>query len=131
MESGEISDGQISASSRWGANYDAIQGRLHFQAGGDKAGSWSAETNGRDQWLQIDLGNHYTKVTSVATQGRNGQKSQWVTQYKLQYSDDGVKFQFYRERGEKTNKVNLISQQRKTGNCFIAYVTFWNKSDFY
>ena len=98
MESGDISDAQISASSEWDANHAAIQGRLGFQAVSGKAGSWSARANDGNQWLQIDLGNQHTKVTGVTTQGRNGY-SQWVTKYKLQYSDDGVTFQYYWEHG--------------------------------
>ena len=98
MEDGAISDAQISASSQWDANHAAKQGRLHFQAVSGKAGSWSAKANNVNQWLQIDLGNQNAKVTIVATQGRNAY-SQWVTKYKLQYSDDGVNFQYYRENG--------------------------------
>ena len=40
VESGAISDAQISASSQWDANHAAIQGRLHFQKSSGKAGSW-------------------------------------------------------------------------------------------
>ena len=36
MESGAISDAQISASSEWDPNHAAIQGRLNFKAGGGK-----------------------------------------------------------------------------------------------
>ena len=99
MEDGAISDAQISASSQWDANHAAKQGRLHFQAVSGKAGSWSAQFNNLNQWLQIDLGNQHAKVTRVATQGRNASYSQWVTKYKLQYSDDGVNFQYYWEHG--------------------------------
>ena len=99
MEDGAISDAQISASSQWDANHAAKQGRLHFQAVSGKAGSWSAQFNDLNQWLQIDLGNQHAKVTRVATQGRNAAYSQWVTKYKLQYSDDGVNFQYYQENG--------------------------------
>ena len=100
MESGAISDAQISASSQWDANHAAKQGRLHFQAVSGKAGSWSAQFNNLNQWLQIDLGNQHAKVTRVATQGRNAAYSQWVTKYKLQYSDDGVNFKYYRDQGQ-------------------------------
>ena len=105
MENGAISNGQITASSQWGANHAAIQGRLHFQGTSTKAGSWSALTNDVNQWLQIDLGNLRTTVTRVATQGRNGY-SQWVTKYKLQYSEDGVNYHYYREYAERVDKVN-------------------------
>ena len=93
MENGAIPNEQISASSQWDSNHAAFQARLHFQATSSKAGSWSARTNDVNQWLQIDLGNQATRVTHVATQGRNGY-SQWVTRYNLQYSVDGQNFQY-------------------------------------
>ena len=104
MESRTISDGQLSASSQWDANHAAIQGRLHLHLTRSKAGSWSARTNDVNQWLQIDLGNQHTKVTGVATQGRNAVQ-QWVTKYQLQYSDDGVNFNYYREQPQSGRKV--------------------------
>ncbi len=102
MENGTISDGQVSASSQLDVNHSAIQGRLNCEAG-----SWTAARNNSSQWLQIDLGSQYTKVTRVATQGRN-EAAQWVTKYKLQYSNDGVNFQYYREQGQTIDKVNKI-----------------------
>ena len=84
-------------------NLAAIHGRLNFKAGSGKHGSWSARLNDLKQWLQVDLGS--SKVTGVATQGRNGHSGQWVTKYKLQYSDDGVTFHFYKESGQSENKV--------------------------
>ena len=106
MQNGEIPDGQLSASSEWDANHAARQGRLNFQAVPGKAGSWSAKRNDVNQWLQVDLGAQYNKikVTGVATQGRNGY-SQWVNKYTLQYSNDGVNFQDYKEQGQSTIKV--------------------------
>ena len=99
-----ISDGQMSASSQWDDNHAASQGRLHLQAASGKGGSWTARRNDIHQWLQIDLGNQRTKVTRVATQGRNGQ-NQWVTKYRLQYGEDGEKFHYYSEQGENEDKV--------------------------
>ena len=116
MESGAIPDSQISASSEYSrtpADQAASQGRLNFQETTDKAGSWIADTNDDKQWLQIDLGNQQTKVTRVATQGRNynvlwpwGPHQQWVTRYKLQYSNDTANFQYYKEQGQTTDKVS-------------------------
>lgn len=105
MESGTISDGQISASSESSAIYSAIHGRLYFQETVDKAGGWAAATNDANQWLQVDLGRQLAKVTRVATQGRNGPYTQLVTKYKLQYSNDGVNFQNYTEQGQNIDKV--------------------------
>ncbi len=104
MKNGAIFDGQITASSQYDANYAVIQGRLDFREIPKRAGSWSAARNDLHQWLQIDLGNQYTKVTGVATQGRSDYP-QWVTKYKLQYSNDGANFQYYRNQGQTANKV--------------------------
>ncbi|XP_078374694.1 uncharacterized protein LOC144658198 [Oculina patagonica] len=98
MESGEISDAQIDASSKWDANHTAERGRLNFQETGVKAGAWSALINDVNQWLQIDMIGPYVTVMRVATQGRNAHlPGQWVTKYRLRYSDDGVNFRYYKQ----------------------------------
>ena len=80
--------------------------------------------------MQIDLGNQHTKVTRVATQGRNAAYSQWVTKYKLQYSDDGVNFQYYQENGAikvsyaffyETN-IDYIFNSRGIPSTFICKI---------
>ena len=125
MENGAIPDGHVSASSQWNANHAARQGRLNFQAVPGKAGSWSARRNDANQWLQIDLANEFTRVTLVATQGRNGY-SQWVTKYKLQYSNDGVNFQYYREYRQLMDKVNIIDlcPQRQKKSIYSTSFVF-------
>ncbi len=100
IELERISDGQITASSEWGVNQAAVQGRLHFKRTSVKSGSWIAGTRDINQWLQVDLGSNFLTVTRVATQGRNGYSPvQCVTKYNLQYSDDEVNFQYYKEQG--------------------------------
>ena len=113
-KSAPISVPQVRASSQWDVNHAAIQGRLDFQETLVKAGAWAAATKDVNQWLQVDLVNQHTKVSRVATQGRDyssqwpwGPHSQWVTKYKLQYSDDGVTFQYYREQGQSKDKVKI------------------------
>ncbi|XP_058960030.2 uncharacterized protein [Pocillopora verrucosa] len=103
MESRDIVDAQITASSEFDGNHAAKQGRLNFQAVPGKAGSWSARTNDVNQWIQIKLPG-YTKITRFATQGRNA-FNQWVTQYKLEYSEDGVTFHYYHEPGQSAPKI--------------------------
>ena len=105
MENGGILDAQISASSEWSAKHSAIQGRLNFKKSEQKKGAWTALTQDADQWLQIDLASKHTRVTGVATQGRNGYCCQWVAQYKLQYSNDGANFQYYKQQGQNIEKV--------------------------
>ncbi|KAL9970561.1 hypothetical protein ACROYT_G022960 [Oculina patagonica] len=99
MENHEISNGQISASSKHSTSYAAHRGRLRLQ------GAWSPARSDKDKWLQVDLISNYTRVTGVATQGRNHTfYNRWVTKYKLQYSDDGTSFEYYREPGQTSDK---------------------------
>ena len=81
----------------------AAQARLHSKANGSKYQAWSAHENDHHQWLQIDFGSS-TKITRLATQGRNG-FNEWVTKYNLGYSDDGVHFHSYKMMGESRAKV--------------------------
>ena len=103
MESGAILDSQISASSEWNSNLPAQQARLHFVK--TVYGAWSAKLKDIHQWLQVDLLNT-TRVSGVATQGRNGCScNHWVTKYKLKYSEGGQAFKFYRGSGDNSDKV--------------------------
>ncbi len=130
MESGTILDAQITVSSEWSENHAAKQGRLNFQQTGSKAGAWVAGTNDVNQWLQVDLGSQHFRVTGVATQGRNVW-SQWVTRYKLQYSNDEVSFRCYIEQGQTTDKVKLHSGHmcsktaiQKKANVFLIFMKY-------
>ena len=105
MENGAIANSQITASSQWDDDHAPFQGRLHFKKSGNKQGSWSAARSDHNQWLQVDLSGLYTRVVRVATQGRNAFNYQWVTKYKLQFSNDGLNFVYYRERGQTVDKV--------------------------
>lgn len=108
MSNKAISDGQISASSEWSDRHAANLGRLHFKGASGKVGSWSSRTNDFNQWLQVDLRHQHNNITRVATQGRHDH-GQWVSKYKLQYSDDGVNFLYYKDQGQTTEKVKIIS----------------------
>ena len=106
VESGAISDNQMSASSQWSHTESAHYGRLHVKETQHNAGGWVALTDDENQWLQIDLNNRYIKITRVATQGRNIRYWQCsVTEYHLTYSNDGINFYFYKERGHNEAKV--------------------------
>ena len=116
MEDGTIIDAQITASSQVDDHHSAVQARLNFKADGSKAGAWSALINDRNQWLQVDLGS-YTRVTRIATQGRN-RYNEWVTKYNLQYSDDEGNFQLYKQIGESVAKV--MSPAAELLSCFTS-----------
>ena len=106
LENSSVIDGQLSSSSQLDDAHAAMQGRLNSNATGGSGGSWSAGNNNSSQWLQIDLLDQSNNVTRVATQGRHD-ASQWVTKYRLQYSEDGKIFHFYREPGDTAAKVTL------------------------
>ena len=90
MQSGDIPDSAITASSSANAvSYAPSVGRLHFlSAGSGRYGSWAAGANNAQQWFQVDFGS-WTKVTAVATQGRQD-SNQWVKTFSMSYSYDGV-----------------------------------------
>ena len=89
MQSGEIPDSAITASSSANANSLAPSvGRLHFNSAGSGKYSWAAGTNDVNQWFQVDFGD-WTKISAVATQGRED-ADQWVKTYSVSFSYDGI-----------------------------------------
>ena len=113
MENGLISDSQLSTSSQWNDLQDAHRSRLHLTEVWDplhESGGWVSKLNDVNQWLQIDvlgLTRNYVRVTRVSTQGRESTSygQLYVKTYKLQYSNDGVNFQYYKESGSTNAKV--------------------------
>ena len=104
MENGDILDSQINASSEYSSHFAAHRARLHLQPAWGHHGSWVSSSN-VNQWLQVDLGSK-TRVARIATQGRAVSiHGQWVTYYKLQYSDNGQAFMFYRQNGHDLDTV--------------------------
>ena len=132
MENSAISDAQITASSHWDANHAANRGRLHLQEVTTPvvmSEAWLSKTIDVNQWLQIDvlsMGNKYTRITGVATQGRDSTHygEQYVSKYKLQYSNDEVNFQYYKEHGQTTDKVKFIYFSRQISGSKTKIVSF-------
>lgn len=98
MESGAIADKQITASSQYDYENRAAKGRL------GRPGSWSARGGDIHPWFQIDLESNMKKITRVATQGRPD-LLQWVTKYKLQFSNDGKHFMTCKKQGTTEDMV--------------------------
>lgn len=107
MENDLIADGQITASSYLTGSHEPFFARLRLKPVPlGRIGAWASLTNDLNQWLQVDVGRQYN-VLRIATQGRED-ISQWVTKYKLQFSEDGVMFYNYtNELGQI--KVNTLS----------------------
>ncbi|XP_022809995.1 EGF-like repeat and discoidin I-like domain-containing protein 3 isoform X2 [Stylophora pistillata] len=113
MENGNIQDDQITASSQWNSvTHGVTRARLNLLPSSG-AGGWVALQHTIHEWLQVDLRSRYTSVTGLATQGRNDH-GQWVTKYNVQYSIDGVEFEYYKESGQSLRKEFSGNQDRDT-----------------
>ena len=102
MQNYQIPDSALSASTSYStSSMGPENGRLYFQAktGPTKYGAWATSTNDKFQWFGADFGS-YTKVTGLATQGRQD-GSWWVTSYSISLSYDGVFFEDYKENNVK------------------------------
>lgn len=87
LESGAIPDSQLSASAFF-TTFEPENGRLN------KTGnSWASNVSNTSQWFEVDLGQIET-ILAVASQGRENY-DQWVTSYRIQYSNDGSTFTDY------------------------------------
>ena len=103
MEQGRIPNSRITASTFYGSGHEPWRARLNnypimpYKTWVDIA-AWSAKLNQPGQWLQVDLGKEKF-VTKVATQGRAFKYIQWVTSYKLVFSQDQTYWRTYQEQG--------------------------------
>ena len=68
-------------------------------------GAWVARHNNRYQWFEVDF-KRAMRVIKIATMGRQD-AAQWVTQYFVTYSQDGVSFAEYKENSNR--KVRILS----------------------
>jgi lactadherin len=61
-----------------------------------------------DQWLELDV-SHPTLITGLVTKGRGDSlKNQWVTKYKISYSNDSNLWVFYKDANHLEAKVRLF-----------------------
>ncbi|KAM9766815.1 neuropilin-2a isoform 1-T1 [Menidia menidia] len=94
MESGKISDDQITASTSFYDNrWLPRQARLH-----NDDNAWTPSEDSNKEYIQVDL--HFLKVlTGISTQGaisKETQKSYYVTSFKLEVSTNGEDWMVYR-----------------------------------
>lgn len=71
-----------------------------------------------DQWLEFDLG-HPSTVTSLITKGRGDMnQDQWVTKYKVSFSNDTRLWLYYKDKLQIEPKVRLLfSCKQFEQNC--------------
>ena len=110
-----IPDDHVTASSVWDDWHRAGNARLHFKKFAAGRGAWVARKNDKSQWLQVDLGS-LAVITQIATQGRQNYP-QWVRNYTISFSLDGVDFHTY-ENGKVLNRVCIRLSHFFFGNVF-------------
>ncbi len=117
-------------SSEWDANYSPSHARLDYVSRVG-AGSWSAGFLDQNQFIILNFGLRPVKVTSIVTQGR-ADFDQWVTSYKVQYSQDGIYYsdvengKIYPANGDRNNKVtNYLNQNVFARLIKIIPVTYY------
>ena len=94
MESGEISDTQITASSVWVGYTQAGGARLNFLSMYDTRRIWVAKQNDRLAWIQVAF-HQIAVIIEVQTQGRT--ENQMFYNYTLSYGNNGVDFETYEQ----------------------------------
>ncbi|XP_056134956.1 lactadherin-like [Lampris incognitus] len=108
MKSRLISDGQLSASSSfrtWGIDtftWHPQYARLDKQG---KTNAWSAATNNRSEWIQVDL-EKTKRLTGIITQGaKDFGVVQFVSMFKVAFSDDGQSWTTVKEESSGKDKI--------------------------
>ncbi|CAM4588869.1 unnamed protein product [Leuciscus chuanchicus] len=86
MESGEITEDMITASSQYNPSWSPLRSRLHYPDNG-----WTPSEDSAREWIQVDLG-FLRYVTAIGTQGaisKETKKSYYVKTYKITVSSNG------------------------------------------
>ena len=104
MESGDIKDSQVTASSFKNDNRQPFSARLH-----NRLVDWKPGSNSGGEWLQIDFIDGVA-VKKVATQGGVFGGNNWVTSYKLSFSRDAVSWEFFDENGQDKVRTHEVQQ---------------------
>ena len=99
LESGKVSDSQLSASSHFPNSLSPSEGRLNNKK------AWCTYLS--KQYLQIDL-LKVRHVSALATQGYKGFFHNYVETYEIKYSYDGVKwFDYQKKKNGKKKVLNI------------------------
>ncbi|XP_078361522.1 venom prothrombin activator pseutarin-C non-catalytic subunit-like [Oculina patagonica] len=108
MESGVITDNQLTSSSQQGPEYSAQYSRLNSQSGG---GAWCAVSCDSSEYLQIDLGQVYL-IFELEVQSKHdeSESTNSVLSFYFEYSTDGASWVYYTANG--ANKLFVGSPLR-------------------
>ena len=106
MEDWRIPDSQITASTYMEIYFVPSNARLNRASDSTTSfGSWSSAFRDAYQWIQVDLG-FVMIVSGIVLQGREG-RVQYVTKYKVRYSDDGSSWRWVKDSSGQDNMVRM------------------------
>uniref|UniRef100_A0A3Q3NKW7 Contactin associated protein 2a n=1 Tax=Mastacembelus armatus TaxID=205130 RepID=A0A3Q3NKW7_9TELE len=106
----------FTCSSVFSSGYTPGYAKLNRRGG---AGGWSPLDSDHYQWLQVDLGSR-KQVSAIATQGRYS-SSDWMTWYRLLYSDTGRNWKPYHQDGNiwafsgNSNSESVVRHELQQG----------------
>lgn len=124
MEDERIQDGQITASTSYGSHLAAIYSRLNHTT---NQGGWAPSRSDLDQWIQVDFGVP-RMVSGIVLQGKNTH-NQWVTKYKVDFSDDGISFTYVKDVDNVTEMVRSLLDLLLLSLIIIGALTCRSKGD--
>uniref|UniRef100_A0A7N6BMN7 Contactin associated protein 2 n=1 Tax=Anabas testudineus TaxID=64144 RepID=A0A7N6BMN7_ANATE len=121
----------FTSSSVFSSGYTPGYAKLNRRGG---AGGWSPLDSDHYQWLQVDLGSR-KQISAIATQGRYS-SSDWMTRYRLLYSDTGRNWKPYHQDGNiwafsgNSNSESAVRHELQQGIVahFLRFVPLdWSK----
>lgn len=99
------------------------------QSGNVLLGGWSAGTLDTKQYIQVEFPSA-KDISAISTQGRNGCCKQWVTKYKVQYSNDCQTWQTLpQDLTGNTDESTVVTQTLPTpitAKCVRINPSAWN-----
>lgn len=96
MQNGSIRDDMLNASSVHSKS-DKAWGRLHHSGG-----SWTPNTDDKNQWFQVNFDPELKRITHIATQGYGQSRWWWVTKYFVQFKRRGASsLETYKENNQR------------------------------
>ncbi|XP_072018223.1 uncharacterized protein [Amphiura filiformis] len=121
IEDGRISDSQMTASSEYDSNHGPSNARLNRAAQSGTSGGWNPEYQDTNPWIQAALGVP-TRVTGVLIQGRQDCCPQWVTKFKVQYSNDGQNWAYVLQENQQDMIFNGNTDQNTVVTRYFPIV---------
>ncbi|TRZ01459.1 hypothetical protein DNTS_013964 [Danionella cerebrum] len=127
LESGVVSNSQITASSEWEWGGHGKQPTVWGPAGArlkTLGRPWAAANSHTKEWIQVDLKKE-KKITGIITTGSTLPEYQFYTSaYEVLYSHDGQQWKTYQDVGTEVNKIfqGNINYFQEVRNNFLPPV---------